>query len=487
MTESTKTVRTRFAPSPTGSLHIGGVRTAIFNWLFANQAGGKFILRIENTDRTRSTEESIEEITNAMLWLGLDWDEGPFRQSERLDIYQEHANKLLESGKAYKCYVTPEELKEKRKEAQSKGEVLRYKREWADLNAGPNKLYSIRFKVPRTGVIDQGHIYIEDLLRGTIIFDPEDIDDFVILKQDGYPTYNFAAVVDDAEMKITHVIRGDDHLINTPRQYLLYHALSLQDKMPIWVHVSMILGADNKRLSKRHGATSVMEYKKQGYLPQAMFNFLVRLGWSYGNEEIFSKKKLLEIFTLDNLGKSPAIFNTEKLDWLNAWYIRNEPLEDVARHVEDLLREKGQEVKYDDKFLKIVKELRERAKTLLDIARTIDYFYAKEIEYEEKAANKFLTPEILPVLKDIEEKFKSEFLEQNHAFNTTSVHAVFDKMMKERDLGLGKLAQPMRVALTGGTVSPGIFEVIDILGRETVLERLRRAIEYISDKKSDPN
>ena len=298
------TVRTRFAPSPTGSLHIGGARTAIFNWLFARHAGGEFILRIEDTDRTRSTEESIQEITQAMEWLGLDWDEGPFRQSDRLDIYQKLANELLESGKAYKCYVTPEELGEKRKEAQNTGEVLRYKREWDKVNEGVDNPYAIRLQTP-----DEGTIEVQDLLRGTVTFDAKEVDDFVILKRDGFPTYNFAVVVDDATMKITHVIRGDDHLINTPRQVLIYNALSYE--IPKIAHVSMILGSDNKRLSKRHGATSVVAYKDRGYLPEAIINFLSRLGWSYGDQEIFSKTELIEKFTLDNVGKSAAVFNEE--------------------------------------------------------------------------------------------------------------------------------------------------------------------------------
>ncbi len=461
------TVRTRFAPSPTGSLHIGGARTAIFNWLFARNAGGEFILRIEDTDRTRSTEESIEEITDAMEWLGLDWDEGPFRQSDRLDIYQEHANKLLESGKAYKCYVTPEELEEKRKEAQSKGEVLRYKREWAKLNEGPDNPYAIRLQTP-----DEGAIEVQDLLRGIVTFDAGEVDDFVILKRDGFPTYNFAVVVDDATMNITHVIRGDDHLINTPRQVLIYNALSYE--IPKIAHVSMILGADNKRLSKRHGATSVVAYKDRGYLPEAIINFLSRLGWSYGDQEIFSKTELVEKFTLKNVGKSAAVFNEEKLDWLNAWYIRNEPAQEIAKLVIPLLKEKGLEVELDNKLIKIVQELSQRAKTLLDISNTIDYFYADEIEYEEKAKSKFLKPEIKPVLQELADRLSSLA-----DFNMDEMHKVFDQVMEERELKLGKIAQPLRVALTGGTVSPGIFEVMDILGKDEVLKRLSKAISTI--------
>lgn len=467
------TVRTRFAPSPTGSLHIGGARTAIFNWLFARHAGGEFILRIEDTDRTRSTEESIQEITQAMEWLGLDWDEGPFRQSDRLDIYQKLANELLESGKAYKCYVTPEELGEKRKEAQNTGEVLRYKREWAKVNEGVDNPYAIRLQTP-----DEGTIEVQDLLRGTVTFDAKEVDDFVILKRDGFPTYNFAVVVDDATMKITHVIRGDDHLINTPRQVLIYNALSYE--IPKIAHVSMILGSDNKRLSKRHGATSVVAYKDRGYLPEAIINFLSRLGWSYGDQEIFSKTELIEKFTLDNVGKSAAVFNEEKLDWLNGWYIRNKPPQEIAQLVIPILKEKGLELELDEKLIKIIKELSQRAKTLLDITNTINYFYTEEIEYEEKAKNKFLKAENKPVLQDLVDK-----LSNLSNFNMDETHKVFDRVMEERELKLGKIAQPVRVALTGGTVSPGIFEVMDILGKETVLERLRKAIAYITEKKSD--
>lgn len=466
------TVRTRFAPSPTGSLHVGGARTAIFNWLFARHAGGQFVLRIEDTDRTRSTEESISEITDAMQWLGLDWDEGPFRQSDRLEIYQKMANQLLESGHAYKCYVTPEELEEKRKEAQSKGDVLRYKREWAKLNEGPDTPYVIRLQTP-----DEGTIEVQDKLRGTVTFDATEVDDFVILKRDGFPTYNFAVVVDDATMNITHVIRGDDHLINTPRQVLIYNALDYE--IPELAHVSMILGSDNKRLSKRHGATSVVAYKDRGYLPEAIINFLSRLGWSFGDQEIFTKTELIEKFTLDHVGKSAAVFNEEKLEWLNSWYIKNDPPEKIAELVLPLLKEKGLEVEIDNKLIKIIVELSQRAKTLLDIADSIDYFYAENIEFQEKAKTKFLKPAIKPVLEDIKNKLSSL-----SSFNMDEMHKVFDEVMEESELKLGKIAQPVRVALTGGTVSPGIFEVMDILGKEEVLKRLNAAIAIIPEEEA---
>ncbi len=464
------TVRTRFAPSPTGSLHIGGARTAIFNWLFAHHAGGSFVLRIEDTDQTRSTQESIDEILDAMEWLGLNWDEGPLRQSERLPIYREHAEKLLESGSAYKCYVTPEELQEKRKEAQERGGVFRYNRKWAEENAGPDKPYAIRLLTP-----DEGTIEVDDALRGRVSFDASEVDDFVILKMDGFPTYNFAVVIDDATMNITHIIRGDDHLINTPRQKLIYDALSYD--VPQMAHVSMILGSDQKRLSKRHGATSVTEYRAEGYLPEAVVNYLTRLGWSYGNQEIFTMDELVEKFTLKNVGKSAAVFNPEKLEWLNSWYLRNKPPEEIAGLLVPLLKEKGIHAEVDEKLAKIVKELSQRAKTLNDIADSLNYFYSDEIIYDEKADEKFLTHEILPVLQDITRRLTS--LED---FTMDSMKEEFEKVMEERELKLGKIAQPVRVALTGGTVSPGIFEVMDILGRDKVLERLEEASSHISAK-----
>lgn len=462
------TVRTRFAPSPTGSLHIGGARTAIFNWLFARHHAGSFILRIEDTDRSRSTEDSILEITDAMEWLGLDWDEGPVRQSDRLDIYKELADKLIASGHAYRCYVTPEELDEKRKEAQARGEIFHYNREWADRNAGPGKPYAVRLLTP-----DDGTIEVHDILRGKVVFDAGEIDDFVILKTDGFPTYNFAVVADDSLMEITHVIRGDDHLINTPRQALIYKGLSLE--VPKLAHVSMILGPDGKRLSKRHGATSVVEYRKEGYLPDALVNYLTRLGWSFGDQEIFSTEELIEKFTLDNVGKSAAVFNPEKLQWLNGWYIRNKPPEEIAKLVLPILIDKGIKAELDDKLVRIVKELSQRAKTLLDIADSLGYFYAREIEYDEKAAGKFLTPDMKDVLKDLTGR-----LSLSEPFTAGEIQKVFEGIMEERGLKLGTIAQPVRVALTGGTMSPGIFEVMEILGKDEVIKRLKRAGEYIS-------
>jgi len=460
-------VKTRFAPSPTGSLHLGGARTAIFNWLFARHHGGEFVLRIEDTDQARSTEDSLNEIYDSMKWLGLDWDGTPIKQSERLGIYKEYANKMLDSGKAYKCYVTPDELAEKRKEAQEKGEFFQYKREWANENAGPDKPYSIRILTPDTGEIE-----VHDILRGKISFNAKEIDDFVILRMDGFSTYNFAVVIDDALMELTHIIRGDDHLINTPKQRLIYDALGLN--IPKFAHVSMIHGADKTKLSKRHGATSVEAYRNDGYLPEAMINYLTRLGWSHGDEEIFSKEELIEKFTLDNVGKSPAVFNPEKLQWLNAHYIKEKPAKEIAQLILPLMNKNGFNAEYDNKLLMIIEQLRERSKTLNDFVSQSSYFYNEVTEYEEKAKNKFLTEDTKPILKALMEKLGSV-----ENFTYDNIQKALEEVVVELDLKFGKIAQPMRVALTGGTVSPGIGEVIEILGKEKVISRIQKAIDFI--------
>lgn len=462
-------VRTRFAPSPTGALHIGGARTAIFNWLFARHYGGKFILRIEDTDRARSTEESLSEILDAMTWLGLNWDEGPFRQSERLSIYQGYAEKLLGSGKAYRCYCTPEELEKRRKEAEKEGRVYRYEGTCRSLKSHfSDKPFAIRLATPEVGNIE-----VEDLIRGIISFDAKEIDDFVIQKTDGFPTYNFAVVIDDATMDITHVIRGDDHIANTPKQVLIYEALS--QNIPKFAHVSMILGSDKTRLSKRHGATSVIAYREMGYLPEAIVNYLARLGWSYGDQEIFSEEELIEKFTLDSVGKGAAIFNPEKLLWLNGWYIRNKRAEEIAELVIPFLQKKGFQVALDERLIKMVNVLRERAKTLVELADSADYFFADEIKCEEAARKKFLTPDALPILEDLINKLSSLT-----DFTVPELRKIFGEITEKRGSKLVQIAQPTRVALTGGTVSPGIFEVIEILGRDKVIERLKRAAQIIS-------
>jgi len=462
-------VRARFAPSPTGALHIGGVRTAIFNWLFTRHYKGKFILRIEDTDRTRSTEESIAEILDAMKWLGLDWDEGPFRQSDRLSIYQSNAQKLLKVGKAYRCYCSQEELERRRKEAEKQGRVYRYEGTCRNIKSHPSgRPFAIRLTTPELGSIE-----VEDLIRGTIVFDAKEIDDFIIQKTDGFPTYNFAVVIDDATMDITHVIRGDDHIANTPKQVLIYEALS--HEIPKFAHVSTILGSDKAKLSKRHGATSVVAYREMGYLPEALVNYLCRLGWSYGDQEIFPKEELIEKFTLENVGKSPAVFNPEKLLWLNGWYIRNKPADEIAQLVIPFLKKKGLNVTLDERLIKIVSILRERAKTLVELANSADYFFVDEVTYEDAAKKKFLSAETLPIFETLLEKLSSLV-----EFTVLELQNIFGEITEKRGIKLVQVAQPVRVALTGGTVSPGIFEVMEILGKEKVIERLKKAVHHIS-------
>lgn len=463
------TVRVRFAPSPTGYLHIGGVRTALFNYLFARNNKGKFILRIEDTDRSRSTEESINAIIEGMKWLGLDWDEGPFRQTDRLDIYKQHAEKLLKDGKAYYCYCTPEELEQRRKEALAKGAVPKYDGRCRNLKEPPaDRKPAIRFKTPK-----EGQIIVDDLVKDRVVFDNIQLDDLIIMRSDGIPTYNFTVVVDDAEMKITHVIRGDDHLNNTPRQVNIYNALGYP--IPKFGHLPMILGSDKTRLSKRHGATSVMAYKDMGYLPEAMINYLVRLGWSYKDQEIFSLEELIEKFSLESVGKAAAVFNPEKLLWLNSHYINAGDPSRLARLLMPFLINEGivkSEADVDIAYLvKAVTSLKERNRTLVELANSARYFLTDDIKWDEKAVQKFLTPENKLILKELIERLKKV-----EPFNHAEIEKAFNELKDEKGLKLGQIAQPVRVAITGSTVSPGIFEVIEIIGKERIIKRVEKAI-----------
>ncbi len=475
------TVRVRFAPSPTGYLHIGGVRTALFNYLFARNHKGKFILRIEDTDRSRSTEESIAAIIEGMKWLGLDWDEGPFRQTDRLDIYKQHAEKLLKEEKAYYCYCTPEELEQRRKEALSKGAVPKYDGRCRELKNSPKDIKpAIRFKTPK-----EGQIIVDDLIKGRVVFDNMQLDDLIIMRSDGIPTYNFTVVIDDAAMNITHVIRGDDHLNNTPRQINIYNALGYP--IPKFGHLPMILGSDKTRLSKRHGATSVMAYKDMGYLPEAMLNYLVRLGWSYKDQEIFSLEELIEKFALENVGKAAAVFNPEKLLWLNSHYINVGDPKRLARLLMPFLINEGiisvrqahdakDKAEIDIDYLaKAVASLKERNRTLVELANSARYFLTDDIKWDEKAVAKFLTPENKLLLKELTEKLKKV-----EPFNHIEIEKSFNELKDEKGLKLGQIAQPSRVAITGSTVSPGIFEVIEIIGKERIIKRLERAIGMIA-------
>ena len=461
-------VRTRFAPSPTGDLHIGGARTALFNWLLARHAHGVFILRIEDTDVARSTQESIQVILDAMTWLGMDWDEGPFYQTQRMSLYQEAAEKLLSEGRAYRCCCAPEELEIKREAALKAGIKPKYDRTCLDRKSfPPGKSSAIRFLSP-----DTGKTVVEDLIQGRVEFDNTELDDLIILRSDGFPTYNFSVVVDDATMGITHVVRGNDHLNNTPRQIQIYQALGYP--LPQFGHVSMILGPDKKKLSKRHGAQSVMEYQKLGYLPQAVVNYLVRLGWAYGDQEEFTREELIEKFSMEAVGKSAAAMNPGKLDWLNAQYIKKIELEELVQRARPFIEAKGYSNIDPPVFRKALLSLRARVKTLVEMADVSEFYFCEEITYDEKAAAKFLNQETLPMLHEATTSLLNESVLEKER-----VHALIQLLAETRGEPLVKIAQPLRVALTGRTVSPPMDEVMEVLGKERVIQRLRKAIQYI--------
>lgn len=466
-------VRTRFAPSPTGHLHIGGVRTALFNYLFAKHHKGTFILRIEDTDVSRSTEESIQQIIKGLQWIGIDWDVGPFRQTERKEIYQSYLEKLLKEGKAYRCYCTPEELDEIRKKAMAAGGKPKYNRKCRDLTSPPkNKPFVIRFCTPL-----DGSVTVTDLLRGEVRFSNSELDDLILARSDGSPTYNFVVVVDDAEMNVTHVIRGDDHLANTPRQALLYEGINLP--IPKFAHIPMILGSDKARLSKRHGATSILAYRDMGYLPQAMLNYLVRLGWSYGDQEVFSKEEMIEKFNLENINKSAAIFDPDKLLWLNQHYIKKTPSSQLVSSLKKFLVKENivsaEKELSDEEIEKVIPSLQERSKTLIEMAHKADYYFKDEIIYDESAARKFLKPDITPIFKELIVKLE----EFNEELTVDNLQPIFNEIMKTYNLKLSKIAQPLRVALTGKKVSPGIFDVFVVLGKNKVLKLLQKATDHI--------
>lgn len=458
-------LRVRFAPSPTGYLHIGGARTALFNYLLAKKQAGTFVLRIEDTDVARSTQESVDAILHAMEWLGLSCDEGPYYQSERFDLYRQKVEQLLQQGKAYRCYCSQEELDAKREAAMQAGRKPKYDGTCRNRTDQPDAPYVIRFKLPE----DKTETTFVDKIKGSISIRHEELDDLIIARSDGTPTYNLVVVIDDAEMGISLVIRGDDHINNTPRQILLYEALGYP--APEFAHVPMILGTDKKRLSKRHGATSVMAYQQMGYLPEALVNYLVRLGWSFGDEEIFSMEDLIEKFSLDNVGKSAGVFNPEKLLWLNSHYIKTgDPLR-LAELLKPFLQEKGVEWQQGPDLVAVVKSLQERAATLVEMAEGAAFYFIDDVIYEEKAQRKFLKPEQKPLF----ERLIAE-LEQCPEFTEELLEQSFARIMESTGLKFGKVAQPLRVALTGGTASPSIYEVLQVLGKDRSLQRIRKVL-----------
>ncbi len=456
-------VRTRFPPSPTGALHLGGARTALFNWLFARHHGGEFVLRLEDTDRERSKDEHVTSILEAMEWLGLNWDEGPFYQSKRFDRYRAEALRLVAEGKAYWCHCPAELVQQKREAALARGDKPQYDGTCRDLGLGPAPGAVIRFRGPRVGAT-----VFNDLVKGPISFDHAELDDLVILRSDGSPTYHLAVVVDDVDMAISHVIRGDDHVNNTPRQILLYQALGAMP--PLFAHVPMILGGDKAKLSKRHGATAVVAYREMGYLPEALINALARLGWSHGDQEVFSVAELVEHFGLEAVGKGAAVFDADRLAHLNHHHLQHAAPERLAALLPPFLAARGITAWDNEVLLKAIPHLVARTPTLRELADWAEPYLLDEPVMDQAAQTKFLNPAGAAVLKRVADMVTAKGVEDSPALEEG-----FRELAAELGAKLGAVAQPTRVALTGRTASPGIFEVMGFLGRERVLKRLEHA------------
>lgn len=468
-------LKTRFAPSPTGYLHIGGARTALFCWLFARKHGGSFVLRIEDTDRERSTPESIQAILDAMQWLQLDCDEGPYYQTDRFPRYREVIQQLLDNDQAYYCYCTKEELEAMRAEQMAQKLKPRYDGRYRDHKGPPREGVEpvVRFKNPLSG-----EVVIDDLVRGKIVINNAELDDLVIMRADGTPTYNFCVVVDDMDMAISHVIRGDDHINNTPRQINIFKALGVEP--PQFAHIPMILGSDGSRLSKRHGAVSVMQYYEDGILPQALLNYLVRLGWSHGDQEIFSRTEMIELFDLDAVNKSASTFNQDKLLWLNQHYLKETPPEQLAELLLPHFQQAGINPDSGANLSDVVVAFRERAKTLKELVQVSTFLFKEFEEYDAKAARKNLTAEAAEPLQRLQ-----QLLSELSDWQREKLHDIVQNVTEELGLKFGKVAQPLRLAITGGAPSPSIDETLALLGKEKTLARIQRALLFIgqmSDK-----
>lgn len=455
------TVRTRFAPSPTGYLHIGGARTALYCWLYARHLGGQFILRIEDTDLERSTPEATQAILDGMQWLGLDYDEGPFHQTDRFDRYKEVLQQLIQEKKAYRCYCSKERLEKLRTEQLANKQKPKYDghcRHLTNADTPANQTFVIRFANPL-----DGEVRIEDQVLGLVVFQNTELDDLIIARSDGTPTYNFTVVVDDWDMKITHVIRGNDHLNNTPRQINMLLALGATP--PVYTHVPMILGSDGKKLSKRHGAVSVMQYRDDGYLPEAILNYLVRLGWSHGDQEIFSREEMIALFDINALNKSPAAFNNDKLLWLNQHYFKTLDPVYIAQQLTWHMTAQNLDLRNGPPLYEIVLAQRERAKTLKEMAEKSQFFY------QDVCLSDPLPEEAIPALTQLHQQ-----LQQLSEWTEVSIHQILQEVADAHTLKLGKIAQPLRLAVTGGTVSPPIDLTLRLLGKERVLARLEKAL-----------
>ncbi len=460
-------VVTRFAPSPTGLLHIGGVRTALFSWLYARHCGGKFILRVEDTDRERSTAEAVRVILDGMQWLGLGADEGPYYQTQRYDRYREVLAQMQTSGHAYRCYCSKTELEEMRARQLAAKQKPRYDGRCRNRDEPrPGVESVIRFRNPL-----DGEVVIDDQVHGRVVFQNSELDDLIIARSDGNPTYNFCVVVDDLDMGVTHVIRGDDHLNNTPRQMNMLLALGATP--PVYAHVPMILGADGAKLSKRHGAVSVLQYQEEGYLPDALLNYLVRLGWSHGDQEVFSREEMIAAFDIRNVNKAAAAFDAEKLLWLNQQHLMRTPVAQLARLLREQLARIG--VHCDDQGLLegIAEAQRERSKTLREMAVNSQFFFGDLSDYDAKVAAKHLNPQSAPLLQEL-----LDGLVRLPDWDAAGVHGVVASVAQRAGTGLGKVAQPLRVAMSGGTVSPPIDLTVALIGRERALGRLGRALSY---------
>ncbi|MCA2018920.1 glutamate--tRNA ligase [Vibrio tritonius] len=472
------TVKTRFAPSPTGFLHVGGARTALYSWLYAKNQGGEFVLRIEDTDLERSTQEAVDAILEGMTWLGLDWDEGPYYQTKRFERYNEVVDQLLAEGKAYKCYASKELLDEVRAEQEANKELVRYDANHPKIKAVNEAAKEgdpccIRFRNPT-----EGSVVFDDQIRGRIEFSNSVLDDLIIRRTDGSPTYNFCVVVDDWDMGITHVIRGEDHINNTPRQINIYKALGAE--VPTFAHCAMILGDDGAKLSKRHGAVSVMQYRDEGYLPEALINYLVRLGWGHGDQEIFTKEEMIEFFSLNAISKSASAFNTEKLLWLNNHYIKTLAPEYVASHLEWHFEHQGINKENGPALTDLVALMGERAHTLVELASQSRYFYEDFSEFDAAAAKKHLRgvakePLALALSK----------IEALTEWTAESLHGVIEAVCAELEVGMGKVGMPLRVAVTGAGQSPSVDATMQLIGKERVIARIKMAIEFIEQREAN--
>ncbi|CAH6808579.1 glutamate--tRNA ligase [Vibrio chagasii] len=473
------TVKTRFAPSPTGYLHVGGARTALYSWLFAKNQGGEFVLRIEDTDLERNSQEAVDAILEGMQWMGMEWDEGPYYQSKRFDRYNEMVDKLLAEDKAYKCYASKELLDEIRAEQEANKEMARYNANHPKIIAANEAAQEgdacvIRFRNPK-----EGSVVFDDQIRGRIEISNSQLDDLIIRRTDGAPTYNFVVVVDDWDMGITHVVRGEDHINNTPRQINIYEALGAP--VPTFAHCAMILGDDGAKLSKRHGAVSVMQYRDEGYLPNALNNYLVRLGWSHGDQEIFSQEEMIEFFSLNAISKSASAFNTEKLLWLNNHYIKTSEPEYVAKYLQWHLDAQKIDTTNGPAITEVIKLVGERCNTLIELAEQSRYFYEDFSEFEAGAAKKHLRGVAKGPLELA--LAKVEALEE---FTTANIKdGVIAAVCEELEIGMGKIGMPLRVAVTGGGQSPSVDAVMELVGKERVIARIKMALEFIAEREAN--